>query len=103
MHGTALPEELVLAHQLVGYTTAFVIAPLALLAFTEPQRHRGWAKYYLYLMIPLYLSGLYFTFPTMPTTVSPRIWRPSALSAGQKAFATLWLTTTSRGPVGPSW
>ena len=54
MHGSALPEELVLAHQLVGYTTAFVVAPLALLAFAEPQRHRGWAKYYLYLMIPLY-------------------------------------------------
>jgi len=62
MHGTALPDELVLAHQLVGYTIAFVVAPLALLAFAEPQRHRGWAKYYLYLMIPLYLSGLYFTF-----------------------------------------
>lgn len=62
MHGTALPDELVLAHQLVGYTIAFVVAPLALLAFAEPERHRGWAKYYLYLMIPLYSSGLYFTF-----------------------------------------
>jgi hypothetical protein len=62
MHGSALPDELVLVHQLIGYTTAFVIAPLALLAFAEPQRHRGWAKTYLYLMIPLYLSGLYFTF-----------------------------------------
>jgi len=62
MHGSPLPDELVLIHQLVGYTTAFVVAPLALLAFADPQRHRGWAKYYLYLMIPLYLSGLYFTF-----------------------------------------
>jgi len=62
MHGAALPDELVLAHQLLGYTTAFVIAPLALLAFSEPQRHRGWAKSYLCLMVPLYLSGLYFTF-----------------------------------------
>jgi len=60
--GNGLPDELVLAHQLVGYTIAFVIAPLALLAFAEPQRHRGWAKTYLYVMIPLYLTGLYFTF-----------------------------------------
>lgn len=62
MSGTAVPDELVLAHQLVGYTTALVIAPLALLAFSEPQRHRGWAKTYLYVMVPLYLSGLFFTF-----------------------------------------
>jgi len=62
MNGSGLPDELVLAHQLVGYTTAFFIAPLALLAFADPQRHRGWAKTYLYLMIPLYLTGLFFTF-----------------------------------------
>ena len=62
IHGSGPPDVLVLAHQLVGYTTAFAIAPLALLAFAEPQRHRRWAKTYVCLMIPLYLTGLYFTF-----------------------------------------
>jgi hypothetical protein len=62
MHGGVLPEELVLAHRLVGYVTAFVVAPLALSAFTEPPRHRRWARTYLCMLVPLYLTGLYFTF-----------------------------------------
>ena len=55
-------EALVLAHQLAGYATAFVVAPLALLAFAQPGRHRPWGRAYLWLMVPLYLTGLSFTF-----------------------------------------
>lgn len=55
-------EALVLAHQLVGYATAFVVAPLALRAFAQPVRHRPWGKTFLWLMVPLYLTGLSFTF-----------------------------------------
>ncbi len=49
-------------HRLAGYTAAFVVAPLALLAFAEPPRHRVFAKTYLCLMIPLYVTGVVFTF-----------------------------------------
>jgi hypothetical protein len=62
MHAGALPDELVLAHRLVGYLTAFFVAPMTLTAFAEAPRHRLWARTYLGLMIPLYLTGLYFTF-----------------------------------------
>jgi hypothetical protein len=62
MEAGALPESLVLAHRLVGYVTAFVLAPMALSAFVEPPRHRHWARSYLYFMVPLYLTGLFFTF-----------------------------------------
>jgi hypothetical protein len=62
MQGAALPDELVLAHRLVGYVTAFLVAPLALSAFAEPPRHRRWARTYLCLLIPLYLTGGFFTF-----------------------------------------
>lgn len=59
--GSALIGGLVLAHQAVGYTTAFVVAPLALSRFAEPRRHRPWGKAYVYAMIGLYLTGLSFT------------------------------------------
>ena len=59
--GSALLGGLVLTHQVVGYTTAFVIAPLALSRFTEPPRHRDWGKAYVFAMIGLYLTGLTFT------------------------------------------
>ncbi|CAG0996034.1 hypothetical protein BURK1_02542 [Burkholderiales bacterium] len=62
MRAGGLTEALVLAHQLVGYLTAFVVAPMALSAFAEPPRHRVWARTYLCLMVPLYLTGLSFTF-----------------------------------------
>jgi hypothetical protein len=58
----ALPEELILAHRLVGYLAAFAVAPLALSAFARPTRHRTWARTYLCLMVPLYATGLWFTF-----------------------------------------
>lgn len=60
--GSALVGGFVLAHQLAGYATAFVVAPLALLAFAAPARHRPWAKAFVYTMIPLYVTGLGFTF-----------------------------------------
>lgn len=60
--GSALVGGVVLAHQLAGYAIAFVVAPAALFAFAAPERHRRWAKAFAYTMIPLYLSGLWFTF-----------------------------------------
>jgi hypothetical protein len=60
--GSALVGGFVLAHQLAGYATAFVVAPIALFAFVDPARHRPWAKLFVYAMIPLYLTGLAFTF-----------------------------------------
>lgn len=62
MQPGVLPEELVLAHRMVGYVAAFAIAPLALSAFAAPPRHRIWARTYLCLMVPLYATGLWFTF-----------------------------------------
>ena len=62
MSNPGATEALVLAHQLVGYATAFVVAPLALLAFAHPGRHRPWGRTFLWLMVPLYLTGLSFTF-----------------------------------------
>jgi hypothetical protein len=55
-------EHLVLAHRIAGYLTAFVVAPLALAAFARPALHRRLALTHLGLMLPLYLTGLYFTF-----------------------------------------
>ena len=59
--GSAFFGALVLAHQSVGYATAFVLAPLALAHSADPPRHRMWAKAFVYAMIPLYLTGLAFT------------------------------------------
>lgn len=59
--GSALLGGLVLAHQAFGYATAFVLAPLALSRFAQPQRHRRWGQFYVYAMIGLYLTGLTFT------------------------------------------
>lgn len=55
-------DTLILIHRLIGYPTAFVIAPAALLAFTRPGVHRVWGKLYFYCMLFLYCTGLYFTF-----------------------------------------
>jgi len=59
--GSALVGALVLAHQAVGYATAFAVGPLALAHSAVPSRHRFWAKAFVYAMIPLYLTGLAFT------------------------------------------
>jgi hypothetical protein len=59
--GSALVGALVLAHQAVGYATAFAVAPLALAHSADAPRHRPWAKAFVYAMIPLYLTGLAFT------------------------------------------
>lgn len=53
---------LLLIHQLLGYALAFVVAPLALLAYTAPARHRLWGRLYVGLMALLYASGTVFTF-----------------------------------------
>ena len=37
-------ELLIFIHRLVGYPTAFLIAPAALLAFARPAVHRQWGK-----------------------------------------------------------
>lgn len=55
-------ELLILIHRLVGYPTAFIIAPAALLAFAKPELHRRWGKAYLYLLIFLYSTGTFLTF-----------------------------------------
>ena len=48
-------------HRLIGYPTAFVIAPLALLAYAKGTNHRRLGKAYFYLMVLLYVSGTLFT------------------------------------------
>lgn len=58
--GTAI-DTLVLIHQIVGYPTAFIIAPIGLLAFTQASLHRRWGKIYLYAMFFLYCTGTYLT------------------------------------------
>lgn len=57
-------DTLILVHRFVGYPTAFIVAPLGLLAFTESRIHRRWGKLYLYGMIFLYLTGTYVTLTT---------------------------------------
>ena len=56
--GTTLLE---LVHRYVGYPTAFLVAPLALLAFTRPGSHRRLGSVFLGLMVFMYLSGTYRT------------------------------------------
>jgi hypothetical protein len=53
-------------HRLVGYPTAFLVAPLALLSFTAAGRHRRFGQAYFYLMIYLYLTGLFMTLARHP-------------------------------------
>jgi hypothetical protein len=48
-------------HRLVGYPTGFLVAPLALLSFAVAGRHRRWGQAYIYLMIYLYVTGLFMT------------------------------------------
>jgi hypothetical protein len=62
-HGHRL---LILIHRSVGYPTAFIIAPLGLLAFATPAVHRRWGKIYFYCMIFLYSTGSYLTLTTHP-------------------------------------
>src|SRR5258708_1560912 len=66
MPSGALPEELVLAHRITGYLTAFVLAPFVLSAFARPGRHRPWGQVFVGVMVLLYASGLYFTFARHP-------------------------------------
>lgn len=46
----------------MGYPTAFIIAPIGLLAFTQTSLHRRWGKIYLYAMVFLYGTGTYLSF-----------------------------------------
>jgi hypothetical protein len=55
------PTLLELIHRYVGYPTAFLVAPLALLAFARPGLHRRFGAIYLGLMVFLYLSGTWRT------------------------------------------
>ncbi len=55
-------------HRLVGYPTAFVVAPLALLSFAVAGRHRRWGRAYFYLMVYLYMTGLFMTLTRHPWT-----------------------------------
>src|SRR5258708_27666865 len=66
MPSGALPEELVLAHRITGYLTAFVLAPFVLSAFARPGRHHPWGQVFVGVMVLLYASGLYFTFARHP-------------------------------------
>lgn len=54
-------HTLILIHRIIGYPTAFIVAPLALLAFAVPRIHRQWGKVYFYLMVFLYSTGTYLT------------------------------------------
>jgi len=56
-----MPSWVELGHRLIGYPTAFLVAPVALLAFAVPRIHRRWGRLYLYLMTALYASGLFMT------------------------------------------
>jgi hypothetical protein len=58
---TDRPELLIEIHRWVGYPTAFLVAPLAVLAFAKPVLHRATGKTYLILMTFLYLTGTYVT------------------------------------------
>jgi hypothetical protein len=57
----AKPDLLILIHRIVGYPTAFIVAPAALFAFAKPALHRRWGQVYLCLMSFLYLTGTYLT------------------------------------------
>ncbi|HYC32635.1 MAG TPA: hypothetical protein VEB59_10145 [Gemmatimonadales bacterium] len=61
MTGADRPELLIEIHRWIGYPTAFVVAPLAVLAFARPVLHRAAGKTYLGLMTFLYLTGTYVT------------------------------------------
>lgn len=50
-----------LVHRLVGYPTAFLVAPAALFAFSRPAVHRRAGAAYVGLMTFLYLSGTTLT------------------------------------------
>lgn len=54
-------DTLILIHRIVGYPTAFIVAPAALLAFASPSVHRRWGMAYFYLIVFLYLTGTYLT------------------------------------------
>jgi hypothetical protein len=54
-------DALITIHRAVGYPTAFVVGPLALLAFARPALHRKWGQLYLCMMSFLYLTGTFFT------------------------------------------
>ena len=59
-------DTLILIHKAVGYPLAFIVAPLALVAFATPKIHRRWGKLYFYLMVFLYLTGSWFTLTKHP-------------------------------------
>ena len=63
---TSSPDTLILIHRIVGYPTAFIIAPLALLAFAKASVHRPWGKAYFYLLLFLYLTGTWLTLTQHP-------------------------------------
>src|SRR5690606_34515972 len=50
-----------LVHRFMGYPTAFLVAPAALVAFSRPAAHRRAGTAYVGLMTFLYLSGTTLT------------------------------------------
>ncbi|MFN7985279.1 MAG: hypothetical protein U0Q11_25850 [Vicinamibacterales bacterium] len=50
-------HTLIQLHRMIGYPTAFIIAPLALVAYAKGTNHRRLGKAYFYLMLLLYASG----------------------------------------------
>ena len=61
-------------HRLIGYPTAFVLGPLALLTFAGMRVHRRWGKLFVLAMMFLYASGTVFTFHHHPLG-SLEFWR----------------------------
>jgi hypothetical protein len=55
-------ERLRLVHQTLGFTTAFVVAPAALLSTLGGRVHRRFGVAYAVLMTLLYATGTFFTF-----------------------------------------
>lgn len=49
-------------HRLVGYPTAFVVAPLAMVNFAGVRVHRRWGKLYALSMVFLYTTGTVMSF-----------------------------------------
>jgi hypothetical protein len=61
MNPDTATDTLILVHRIVGYPTAFIIAPIGLLAFARASIHRRWGRAYFYLIVFLYLTGTWLT------------------------------------------
>jgi hypothetical protein len=60
------PETFELIHRLVGYATAFIVAPAALFTFGPTRLHPRWGKTYAWLMVFLYCTGTFMTLTRHP-------------------------------------